>query len=130
MLMPNTVASNIESAIKKWRGIIFPQSCLLNHGTAASWAANGGNSIGHGSGNKLLIIGSRESRDVGSGWRDFDRNGGGDNIIQRTKRGGKRSDVISSLFKASATLDAATRLIESRRPERSARSGRDRDHRQ
>ena len=66
----------MESAIKKWRGIIFPQSWRRSE-----LSAHGDDSISHGASNQLLVGRSSESRDVRSGRCDFDRDGGGDNVI-------------------------------------------------
>src|ERR1017187_6510781 len=93
MLMPSTAARRMESAIKKWRGIILPQSW-----GGSELSANGQDSVGHGAGNQLLVVRSREGRDVGSGRRDFDRDGGGDNVVQRTERGSEGADGNRILF--------------------------------
>src|SRR5580700_6552894 len=105
-----TENSMTPMAMRKWRGIIVPLAsgrigvAAQKEGSSrgSEFVAVIGDSGRDGAGHVLLIGREGEVHDVGAGRSDFDRNGGGGHVIQRTQRRGQsaRLNLMFAEFEA------------------------------
>ncbi len=95
-LRPSAATSSTDIAMRRWRGIMVCASWFASQVAASlrgsELIAGGRDRGGDGAGDQLLVVGRGELRGIGSLGRDFDGDGGADDVIQRTEWGGQGAD--------------------------------------